>query len=126
MSDEEEFGARCKECKRIDFLPFECKHCKQVFCIEHRYVDNHICIFVEKKTLTECRKISKYQCFFCDKQSMVEIICKNCNNNFCLKHRYPEIHCCKIVKKKSFWKNFKNKMVQSKIYKFTLDLFKFS
>ena len=52
----DDIGAICFECKRQDFLPFQCKHCGMQFCIEHRYPDQHGCCSV---TNQKCRKVIK-------------------------------------------------------------------
>ncbi|KGN53851.1 hypothetical protein Csa_019140 [Cucumis sativus] len=38
-------GKHCNfaECKQIDFLPFTCDCCHQVFCLEHRSYNRHSC-----------------------------------------------------------------------------------
>lgn len=38
-------GTHCSlaECKRLDFLPFHCSHCSQVFCLDHRTPASHKC-----------------------------------------------------------------------------------
>ncbi|KAM7451737.1 hypothetical protein ABFA07_000755 [Porites harrisoni] len=38
-------GTHCslKDCKRLDFLPFRCSHCKEIFCLHHRTPEGHQC-----------------------------------------------------------------------------------
>lgn len=38
-------GKRCemKGCGLVDFLPFNCRYCKAVFCVEHRQTFDHLC-----------------------------------------------------------------------------------
>ena len=38
-------GSHCSvpDCKQIDFLPFSCDCCGQVFCLEHRTCQSHAC-----------------------------------------------------------------------------------
>ena len=38
-------GRHCAfpECHQLDFLPFECKDCRQSFCQEHRSATAHKC-----------------------------------------------------------------------------------
>lgn len=38
-------GKHCSlaSCKRLDFLPFQCSHCKEIFCLEHRSPEEHKC-----------------------------------------------------------------------------------
>ncbi|CAM6099747.1 unnamed protein product [Calypogeia fissa] len=40
-----DLGKHCavRECSLVDFLPFTCDACKQVFCLEHRTYGNHSC-----------------------------------------------------------------------------------
>jgi predicted nucleic acid binding AN1-type Zn finger protein len=48
------------------------------------------------------------RCVLCNYKSTVIIYCKFCENNFCLKHRLPEVHNCKnihILCKKEYDKN---------------------
>ena len=39
-------GAHCtvSECRQRDFLPFKCELCKDVFCLQHRTPDSHVCL----------------------------------------------------------------------------------
>ncbi|XP_020607602.1 AN1-type zinc finger protein 2A-like [Orbicella faveolata] len=51
MADEADLlsiGKHCSlaSCKRLDFLPFQCSHCKEVFCLEHRTPEEHQCSHV--------------------------------------------------------------------------------
>ncbi|CAI0455485.1 unnamed protein product [Linum tenue] len=40
-----DLGRHCqhKECNQLDFLPFKCQGCQQVFCLEHRSYRAHAC-----------------------------------------------------------------------------------
>src|SRR5689334_21148074 len=40
-----DLGKRCslENCKQLDFLPYSCASCKQIFCHEHRKYDVHKC-----------------------------------------------------------------------------------
>ncbi|KAF3494774.1 hypothetical protein DY000_02056510 [Brassica cretica] len=40
-----DLGKHCSvdDCKQIDFLPFTCDRCTQVFCLDHRSYNNHNC-----------------------------------------------------------------------------------
>ncbi|PKA61000.1 Zinc finger AN1 and C2H2 domain-containing stress-associated protein 16 [Apostasia shenzhenica] len=40
-----DLGRHCsvEECKLVDFLPFTCDRCKQVFCLQHRSCTKHQC-----------------------------------------------------------------------------------
>uniref|UniRef100_A0A7E4V3D4 AN1-type zinc finger protein 2B n=1 Tax=Panagrellus redivivus TaxID=6233 RepID=A0A7E4V3D4_PANRE len=45
MAEFPDFGKHCanKECKTLDFLPFNCDACKQSFCVHHYRYLNHNC-----------------------------------------------------------------------------------
>ncbi|KAM0943648.1 putative transcription factor C2H2 family [Dioscorea sansibarensis] len=40
-----DLGKHCsvEDCKLIDFLPFTCDRCSQVFCLQHRSYSKHLC-----------------------------------------------------------------------------------
>lgn len=40
-----DLGKHCsvEDCRLVDFLPFDCDRCKQVFCLEHRTYSQHHC-----------------------------------------------------------------------------------
>ncbi|MED6110171.1 hypothetical protein PIB30_040506 [Stylosanthes scabra] len=40
-----DLGKHCQQqgCNQLDFLPFTCEGCKQVFCLEHRTYKSHSC-----------------------------------------------------------------------------------
>ncbi|XP_006563431.1 AN1-type zinc finger protein 1 [Apis mellifera] len=85
-------GARCsiKDCKQLNFLPFECNHCHDLFCKEHFHVSSHKCLsFKDKITYTKI-KASNYICSeeFCKEISPIEMQCIKCKKHFCLQHRY--------------------------------------
>lgn len=47
-------GKHCSvdDCRQIDFLPFTCDCCKQVFCLDHRSYGRHQCPKANKKDVT--------------------------------------------------------------------------
>ncbi|KAK3446714.1 zinc finger AN1 and C2H2 domain-containing stress-associated protein 16 [Eucalyptus grandis] len=49
-----DLGKHCTvdDCKLIDFLPFTCDRCNQVFCLEHRSYIKHRCPKADKKDVT--------------------------------------------------------------------------
>ncbi|WCJ33473.1 zinc finger (C2H2 type AN1-like) family protein [Euphorbia peplus] len=49
-----DLGKHCskEDCKLIDFLPFTCDLCRQVFCLEHRSYGSHSCPNADKKDVT--------------------------------------------------------------------------
>lgn len=49
-----DLGKHCsvEECKQIDFLPFTCDRCRQVYCLDHRSYIKHNCPKADKKDVT--------------------------------------------------------------------------
>ncbi|KAJ7972221.1 Zinc finger AN1 and C2H2 domain-containing stress-associated protein [Quillaja saponaria] len=49
-----DLGKHCtvEDCKQIDFLPFTCDRCNQVFCLEHRSYIKHHCSKADRKDVT--------------------------------------------------------------------------
>jgi len=49
-------GKHCKQkdCKLLDFLPFECSACKNMFCLDHRSFAAHHCGAVPDAIIPEC------------------------------------------------------------------------
>lgn len=59
------------------------------------------CSFFGQKTIESlCSQLSRHtvvenNCFYCGNRIKLNLFfCKLCKNDFCLKHRHPEIHCC--------------------------------
>jgi len=46
MTDFPDLGKHCSSssCGQLDFLPFECKYCKKIFCLAHKDVTQHECV----------------------------------------------------------------------------------
>lgn len=40
-----DLGTHCQfsDCRQLDFLPFQCDACRQIFCVEHRSYKSHDC-----------------------------------------------------------------------------------
>ena len=38
-----DIGKHCNKCQKLDFLPFTCDFCRQVFCEDHRTQIAHQC-----------------------------------------------------------------------------------
>mmetsp|Transcript_4971 Transcript_4971/g.11952 ORF Transcript_4971/g.11952 Transcript_4971/m.11952 type:complete len:187 (-) Transcript_4971:756-1316(-) len=55
-------GKHCQQCKTKDFLPFKCKHCNRIFCIEHREQQAHGCNIdiTMKNTSPKCPLCGKF------------------------------------------------------------------
>ncbi|KAJ8755588.1 hypothetical protein K2173_022167 [Erythroxylum novogranatense] len=49
-----DLGKHCfvEDCKQIDFLPFTCNSCSQVFCLEHRSYAKHECPNANRNDVT--------------------------------------------------------------------------
>ncbi|OAY40452.1 zinc finger AN1 and C2H2 domain-containing stress-associated protein 16 [Manihot esculenta] len=49
-----DLGKHCtrEDCKQIDFLPFTCDRCLQVFCLEHRSYAKHGCPKADRQDVT--------------------------------------------------------------------------
>jgi predicted nucleic acid binding AN1-type Zn finger protein len=83
-------GTRCavKECRQLDFLPFTCNHCSNIFCKKHFHIISHSCLKFIKNIAIQTRSAA----FFCSQElckdrSSIEILCSKCNKHFCLAHR---------------------------------------
>jgi predicted nucleic acid binding AN1-type Zn finger protein len=97
-----DIGKHCslKECNQLDYLPFLCEKCNLYFCLEHKTPESHNCKFINDATsISICKKMSKKKnkqdiCVFkkCKKNTIH--YCKLCQQNFCLEHRYQEVHNC--------------------------------
>jgi len=56
-------GAHCdfKDCKLLDFLPFTCDGCRQIFCLDHRSFTAHKCSSPPiNTTLPQCPLCNQY------------------------------------------------------------------
>ncbi|KAJ0966301.1 hypothetical protein J5N97_027439 [Dioscorea zingiberensis] len=135
-----DLGKHCsvEECKLIDFLPFTCDRCNQVFCLQHRSYSKHLCpngnlqdvtvlvcplcakgvklipnqdpnITWESHVNTDCDP-SNYQKATNKKKCPVpgckeiltfsnRILCRDCTQEHCLKHRFGPDHKCPGPKK---------------------------
>ncbi|CAN0910028.1 Zinc finger AN1 and C2H2 domain-containing stress-associated protein 11 [Linum grandiflorum] len=49
-----DLGKHCfvDDCKQLDFLPFTCDRCRQVFCLQHRSYIKHNCPTADKNDVT--------------------------------------------------------------------------
>ncbi|CAN1173004.1 Zinc finger AN1 and C2H2 domain-containing stress-associated protein 11 [Linum perenne] len=49
-----DLGKHCfvEDCKQLDFLPFTCDRCRQVFCLQHRSYIKHNCPTPDKNDVT--------------------------------------------------------------------------
>lgn len=103
-----DIGKHCflKECNQEDFLPFQCKFCKEYFCLEHRQPDNHFCQHETQNTRAKEKiQIPKFPCIVCKKNTNTKTPCNICNKNVCLTHRFSDTHPCKTIPKKNSTKS---------------------
>mmetsp|Transcript_12752 Transcript_12752/g.19296 ORF Transcript_12752/g.19296 Transcript_12752/m.19296 type:complete len:128 (-) Transcript_12752:22-405(-) len=103
-------GKVCQHCSRQDYLPFQCEQCHHYFCKEH-WEAHQSCS--TKTSLDSAKEIhpslpapSSNTATQCAQPSckpkkgfQVMTFCQNCENNYCLKHRFQDQHTC--VKKKN-------------------------
>jgi AN1-type zinc finger protein 1 len=96
-------GKHCKICKRKDYLPFECEHCNEWHCSEHRSYLHHECSNAPhqkptKPTIPDKIKITKTKkskkCIKCKEPQIVPNKCTICNHTVCMMHRYRDQHRC--------------------------------
>lgn len=103
-----DIGERCSwpPCQTLDFLPFTCAYCNQVFCKDHFNQFKHECEAF-KKNIGQVVSVKSFVCTTegCNTYSPVEMLCPKCENHFCLLHRY---HNCfdtilDLEEKKKLW-----------------------
>lgn len=103
-------------CKTLDFLPFTCVSCNQIFCKEHFHQYSHNCTSLNQEKNSPVPTKS-FICFNqdCNNVSSVEMLCPKCSKHFCLLHRY---HNCfdtvlDIEEKKRLWNEPKAQFAKS-------------
>lgn len=101
-------GKHCSfdSCHDLDFLPFTCTFCMQVFCRLHKETTAHHCQNESANVIEDVESAAKpqtYQCTItgCSKTELVPVVCGLCSVQFCLKHRLPQDHNCPSIKKKA-------------------------
>lgn len=114
-------GEQCfsKECKQLDFLPFICAHCSQLFCKEHFHVSSHACPEFKNNVASTTAKIETYNCTqeLCLNKSTVKLPCPKCQKHFCISHRH---HTCfeltpeKKIKQPENWNKVKEDFLETK------------
>lgn len=150
-----DLGRHCSfpDCNILDFLPFTCDACHQVFCLEHRSYTKHHCEHPSENGVTVlvcpiCAKAvrlvpnedpnltwDQHVRTNCDpsnyakvqrkprcpvrgcKESLTfsnKMVCKDCKQEVCLKHRFGPDHDCKgQVKVGKKGTSFADRFVQS-------------
>ena len=107
-------GAHCYYdlCGQQTFLPFECESCHHQFCKLHFQQDAHRCVHLaaeeaesKQKEMAQIARNKKskinrptHKCHRrkCRKREWIKIECNRCLRTFCLKHRSPDDHDCKV------------------------------
>ncbi|XP_002127947.2 AN1-type zinc finger protein 1 [Ciona intestinalis] len=94
-------GKHCSydECSRLDFLPFTCDVCANIFCKDHESPIEHKCTKLPEPVIVDVSTLEppvKYECTFlnCRKSELVPVKCSACFEQFCLNHRSQEDHKC--------------------------------
>lgn len=109
-----DIGKHCdlKDCKRLDFLPFECDGCSGIFCLDHKGRTAHACS--EVNYVVEAKQIDHpiYSCTYqeCKASELVPVKCELCTKQYCLSHRLPEDHECQNLHQRE-----KDETLQKKI-----------
>ena len=98
-------GNHCEHssCNTLDFLPFKCDFCKKYFCEYHAPAHVHSCNeyleFLDNSIIKSTEDRNKYtkccampNCIVTGISNIVR--CSKCNKNYCLSHRFPDIHSC--------------------------------
>ncbi|KAI5713648.1 hypothetical protein M8J76_002757 [Diaphorina citri] len=120
-----QLGKQCGEptCKQLDFLPFQCDLCKNIYCKEHMNPVQHNCtehkdnVLLEKPTTTS---IVSYKCSesSCSTLDQVEMLCEQCKHHFCVGHRFHACHQVETSRRKMLreqWKIPKEQFKQAKL-----------
>ncbi|XP_058794473.1 AN1-type zinc finger protein 1-like [Phymastichus coffea] len=85
-------GQQCTidDCKQLDFLPFTCNYCGDIFCKNHFHVTCHKCCKVIDNEADGTEKLTHFVCTKdeCSEKSPVEMPCVKCKKHFCLIHRH--------------------------------------
>ncbi|KAK2575308.1 hypothetical protein KPH14_008157 [Odynerus spinipes] len=77
-------------CKQLDFLPFKCDYCHLTFCKTHFNAESHKCAKSVSNITSPTKQSLNFVCSKddCKETSLIEMLCYNCKNHFCIKHRY--------------------------------------
>jgi predicted nucleic acid binding AN1-type Zn finger protein len=95
-------GRHCalESCHRLDWLPFQCNNCSLHYCLDHRTPTSHSCAATPtpppEPSLILHSHINPHRCTapHCRTREALPNTCRNCGNNFCLRHRFPTQHEC--------------------------------
>ncbi|GAB2276583.1 Zinc finger AN1 domain-containing stress-associated protein 12 [Dionaea muscipula] len=102
-----DLGRHCQlpDCNQLDFLPFTCDGCHQVFCLEHRSYKSHECPKSDQKSrkVIVCERcstaIETTGQYGEDEKEMLEQHerSKDCDPSKLKKHRCPVRRCKEIL-----------------------------
>ena len=111
LMEDQNIGAHCDICQRLDYCPYYCQTCQSNLCEEHYHNEFSCSKYVPKET-KEFKKIDTVSliCSFC-KVSLKTFQnrnykCDKCEYDFCDKHRLDFDHECP-KQKKSLKEQFK-------------------
>ncbi|XP_076355257.1 AN1-type zinc finger protein 2B-like isoform X1 [Tachypleus tridentatus] len=119
-----DLGEQCTDptCNQLDFLPLKCDACSKIFCKDHLPYGQHNCEKAYQKD------VQVPVCPLCNKpvsvkrgeppditvgehidrdclsdpaaeRKLIPVICSQCKQNFCLKHRHQTDHKCEGFKR---------------------------
>lgn len=121
--DLDAIGKHCQfeYCHQLDFLPFRCESCKGTFCLDHRSEHAHKCpragewaaarrkreagstntnSMISSLPTVKPTVYNSPQCSHPACKTLINTLqntgvqCRNCNRQYCLKHRMREDHDC--------------------------------
>jgi len=104
-----ELGNHCSvpTCHQLDFLPFTCKYCNQIYCLTHRTGESHDCKEYQKAASanvyvasTSVPSSNKCELRGCKARDGLAIACKTCRHQYCVRHRFPSDHKCDEVRRR--------------------------
>lgn len=103
-----EIGKHCYQCSQIDYCPFTCPHCANIYCLSCRLVDDHSCqkrpsgrvvtaVLSEAERKQRHRQLNPYKCFVrgCRRRDIYENKCRKCQRHTCWKHHLEFDHKCR-------------------------------
>lgn len=125
----ENVGQHCSQvnCKMLDFLPFTCDVCKNVYCLHHRTYASHGCVsdtlicpicniqlkvkpnedpnrtfeyHYQGNRCIQVKRTLKCPVVHCKTALLLSntITCSLCRKKTCIQHRYPNAHHCVAMK----------------------------
>ncbi|EGC33091.1 hypothetical protein DICPUDRAFT_56665 [Dictyostelium purpureum] len=80
---------------KIGGVTITCHLCDSILPVPAGSYENDVLSAHTKKGCPKKASIAQHKCTFCPKMEAIKIVCPNCKNNFCLKHRLERDHNCK-------------------------------